>query len=169
MRAPAGIACEFGVYRGASLMLVAGYRKKPVFGFDSFEGLPKPWEFGATRHEAGHFACAPPTDLPPSVTLVPGWFDESIPAWKREHEGPVQFLHIDCDLYESAKAVLMLLNDRIEPGAVIVFDELLEGRGYTNWRQGEWKALTEWLAECARRVAPLGRTAQEQAAFVVEV
>lgn len=167
-RAPAGIACEFGVFQGHSLREIRDVRPAPVFGFDSWRGLPARWDLGASARDAGHFACEPPRDLATGVHLVPGWFADTIPAWLAENAGPVRFLHVDSDLYESARTVLMLLDGRIEPGTVIVFDELLDDGQYPNWREGEWRALCEWLAACGRVVEPIGRTAGQQAAFVVK-
>ena len=173
LTAPRGIACEFGVFQGISLAQIRSYRKPPVFGFDSWHGLPEPWRLAEdTEHPLGHFACEPPSvdQFGPGVELIRGWFSDTIPQWLNETEGPVQFLHVDCDLYSSARDVLFGLNDRLQDGSVILFDELIdfENRWYTNWREGEWRALTEWLAECGRTVAPLARTNQQQVAFVVK-
>jgi Macrocin-O-methyltransferase (TylF) len=35
------------------------------------------------------------------------------------------YIHIDCDLYAGAHDALTLLSDRISPGALLVFDELV--------------------------------------------
>lgn len=167
--APTGIACEFGVFQGHSLRQIRNYRKPPVFGFDSWEGLPAEWDHGATPHPKGHFACDMPGDFATGVHLVPGWFAETIPVWLEANAGEVKFLHIDSDLYESAREVLFGLNDRLRPGAVILFDELCSFDGsYPNWRDGEWRALNEWL-QSGRQVRPIARTGRHQVAFVVEV
>src|SRR5690606_24419694 len=122
--APAGIACEFGVSHGETLRRICAVRRSQVFGFDSFKGLPDDWVRGPTAIlEEGAFSCAPP-QVP--CELVIGLFEQAIPAWKREHGGSVQFLHIDCDLYRSTRDVLFGLNERIVPGAHIVFDELVD-------------------------------------------
>lgn len=143
-----------------------------MFGFDSWDGLPEEWLTGAAdcKHPAGTFACEPPKDLQRGVKLVRGLFSETIPGWLAANSGPVQFLHIDCDLYSGARDVLFGMNDRLMPGSVIVFDELVDWSGdwYPNWQQGEWKALTEWMAECRREIEPIGRTAHQQAAFIVK-
>jgi hypothetical protein len=51
-------------------------------------------------------------------------------------------LHIDCALYSSTACVLRLVAERIVPGTVILFDELI---GYPGWQEGEYKALCEWV------------------------
>lgn len=168
--APAGTAAEFGVYRGDSLCRIVDVRKGLVYGFDSFEGLPEAWDTGSGEpHQPGHFATEMPKDLPNRVHLVPGLFKDTIPAWLTEHEEPLAFVHVDCDLYSSAAEVLSGLNDRIVEGTVIVFDELVDfaETWYPNWREGEWKALCEWIKAHGRTVRPLSRTEGQQAAFVV--
>lgn len=168
--APAGVACEFGVREGWSLRIVRSFRKPPVFGFDSWQGLPASWETGGdASHPAGTFACEPPRDLAHGTHLVRGWFADTIPAWKAQHDAAVQLLHIDCDLYDSARDVLFGLDDRIDVGAVLLFDELVDfgQTNYPRWREGEWRALNEWVAERGREVAPIGRTDHQQAAIIV--
>merc|ERR1712087_704292 len=67
---------------------------------------------------------------------------ESLPPFLASHSGPVSFIHVDSDLYSSAISVLQLLTPRIQPGAVLVFDELIN---YPGFREGEMRALYEWL------------------------
>lgn len=50
-----------------------------------------------------------------------GWFDETLPKFAAEVEGPAAFLHVDCDLYSSTRTVFEALGDRVVPGTVIVF------------------------------------------------
>lgn len=169
-QAKPGIACEFGVFTGSSLRVIRNFRKAPVFGFDSWQGLPDQWKHGAgDDYQAGHFACDMPKDLQFGVRLIPGWFADTLPAWLAKYSGPVELLHIDSDLYSSCRDVLFGLDDRIQPGTVIVFDELCSFDGtYPNWQEGEWRALHEWIAT-RRKVRPIARTDHQQVAFVVEV
>lgn len=75
----------------------------------------------------------------PGAELVPGWFDETLPLFLEEHPGPVAFLHIDADLYSSARTVLELVGPRLHTGSVIVFDEFFN---YQGWE--EYVKTTEW-------------------------
>lgn len=168
--APAGTAAEFGVFKGHSLRRIVDVRKGLAYGFDSFEGLPEAWDTGTGEpHQSGHFATDLPKDLPNRAHLVPGWFKDTIPAWLDKHPEPIALLHIDCDLYQSTVDALHGLNDRIVPGTVIVFDELVDWAEawYPNWRDGEWKALREWIEEKGRTVKALSRTEHQQAAVLV--
>jgi hypothetical protein len=65
----------------------------------------------------------------------------------------VSFIHIDCEVYTGAVQALKLLSDRIHPGTVIIFDELIN---YPNYRSHEVKALWEWLQVSGRHVRPMG-------------
>lgn len=150
--APAeGYSLEFGVFTGGSIRALALRAPKDVFhGFDSFEGLPEAWSLSPQQtHEKGHFKLSELPPVPANVQLAPGFFDATLDPWLKANPGPVKFVHIDSDLYSSAKFVLDRLSDRFVDGAVIVFDELCdweESGVYSRWLEGEWKALLEWLA-----------------------
>lgn len=135
-----GLVCEFGVYKGHTLKLIAEARKEaPVYGFDSFEGLPETWRAGFAK---GRFKVAKDS-LPTfsaNVRLFPGLFTESIPLMLEEDNRPAVFLHVDCDLYTSTRCVFEALAPRLRPGTVIVFDEYFN---FPGWEQHEHKALIE--------------------------
>lgn len=138
-----GFYAEFGVFQGETLAFVANRVEKVVYGFDSFEGLPGDWFLGVTK---GYFSLQ--GELPKlNVTqnnfrLVKGWFNETLPDFTSQIAEPAAFIHVDCDLYESTKAILDGLCDRIVPGTVIVFDEYLN---YPGWQNHEHKA---WIEFC---------------------
>lgn len=160
--APAGLALEFGVFKGTSLRhLAASFPGRKFVGFDSFEGLPEPWvRSDDSTYEAGHFAVAQLPLVPPNTELVKGFFDQSLPGWLQDNPGPVGFVHIDCDLYGGAIYLLRTLTERLVNGAVIVFDELSDWQEtgvYGRWREGEWRALGEWLEEFDFRFRILSR------------
>lgn len=133
----AGHILEFGVFRGGTIRYIAGrIRSRKIHGFDSFAGLPESW----TGDRFNFDAKGKMPSVPRNVSLHAGWFSESLPKWLAENSGPVAFLHIDSDLYASAKCVFDLLGDRIAPGTVIVFDEYFN---YPGWKDGEHKAFIE--------------------------
>jgi predicted O-methyltransferase YrrM len=135
-----GMALEFGVATGNTLRLIAELRgDKKVYGFDSFAGLPEHW---TSAMPAGSFARI---DLPdvPGAELVVGLFDDILPGFLAGHEGPVDFLHVDSDLYSSAATVFSLVGPRLRPGSVIVFDEFFN---YPGWKNHEYRAWQEHVA-----------------------
>jgi len=134
-----GKCLEFGVAGGISINWLS--KQMPnfkFFGFDSFVGLKEDW----LGHHATKGAYSQNGVLPKvnsNVTLVEGWFDETIPNFKKENDlHDLRFIHIDGDTYEAATAVFNELGDQLRPGIFILFDELL---GYPNWQNGEFKAL----------------------------
>ncbi len=147
-RGPGGMMCEFGVHKGETITHIAGYVAKQlpsavVHGFDSFEGLPDDWFLG---RKAGRFSLdgnAPA--VPANVTLHKGWFHDTLPGFLRAHREPALFLHIDADLYSSAKTILDAMHGagRIVAGTVIVFDEYFN---YPGWKEHEYKAWKEFVA-----------------------
>ncbi|RBM19270.1 class I SAM-dependent methyltransferase [Prauserella sp. PE36] len=133
-----GLALEFGVASGNTLRHIAEARGGgKVYGFDSFEGLPEPWLAGMP---AGAFAR---TDLPdvPGAELVVGLFADTLPAFLEQHGQPVDFVHVDSDLYSSAKTVLDLVGPRLRAGSVIAFDEFFN---YPGWQDHEYRAWREY-------------------------
>lgn len=136
-----GLTLECGVYFGRSLRLMAARTSGEVHGFDSFQGLPEAWN---AREGAGAYSTA--GRLPHvagNVTLHPGWFEDTLPAFFAAHGGPVRLLHIDCDLYSSTRTVLEQADDRLVPGSVLVFDDFL---GYPGYEQHELRAFEEFVA-----------------------
>jgi predicted O-methyltransferase YrrM len=134
-----GMALEFGVYTGTTLKIIATERGgTEVYGFDSFEGLPSDWRSG---FPAGHFTMDGLPDVS-GAELVVGWFDDTLPGFLKQHSGPVDFLHVDGDLYSSAKTVLDLVGPRLHTGSVIVFDEFFN---FPHWQEHEYKAWIEYV------------------------
>jgi predicted O-methyltransferase YrrM len=134
-----GMALEFGVYTGTTLKIIATARPGgQVYGFDSFEGLPEHWRAGFA---AGTFATETVPDIP-GAELIVGWFDEVLPGFLENHPGPVDFLHVDADLYSSAATVLNLVGPRLRKGSVVVFDEFFN---YPGWQNHEYRAWTEYM------------------------
>jgi len=147
------IALEFGVFQGESLALIS--RKLPsckIYGFDSFEGLPASeqiWKKGQFNNPEGlKYAVGPNTEL------VKGWFNETLEPFMAKHDmSKVKFVHVDCDIYSSAKYIFDTLFDQLPPDIVILFDEYWN---YKGWKGGEFKAFHEWRAQSKRDYTYLG-------------
>jgi hypothetical protein len=134
-----GLFLELGVWQGSWLRQMAAVRDVPFYGFDSFEGLPEPWSvFGSGYFDLG--GALP--DMPPNVTLIKGWFDDTLPSFLDEHPGHVSFMHVDCDLYSSTKTVFDLLGDRLIEGSQIVMDDFMLEPG---WQREEHLAFFEFV------------------------
>jgi hypothetical protein len=137
-----GTTLECGVYFGRSLRLIAARTDGPVHGFDSFQGLPEAWN---TREGAGAYSTAGRLPhVPTNVTLHAGWFEDTLPAFFGSTREPIRLLHIDCDLYSSTRTVLEHVGDRLVPGSVLVFDDLL---GYPGYELHELRAFEEFVSE----------------------
>jgi predicted O-methyltransferase YrrM len=140
-----GLMLEFGVATGRTISHIARERpSSPVWGFDTFEGLPANWRPGYAK---GAFAQPRLPDVPPNVTLVPGLFEETLPAFLTANTGPVAFVHVDCDLYASTKVVLDYIAERLAPGAIVVFDEFFN---YPGWKRHEYLAFEEFRKSSGR-------------------
>lgn len=130
---------EFGTYKGESINFCSSLIPEAKFyGFDSFEGLPETsgvWVKGEFDVKE---------KLPKAnknVSLIKGYFNETLPKFLEEHKEKAAFIHIDCDLYSSTKTVFDNIYDRIVPNTVIQFDEYYN---YPGWRNHEFKAFQEF-------------------------
>jgi hypothetical protein len=135
-----GCFMEFGVWKGDSIKYLAAKTKEPVYGFDSFEGLPEAWVLG---YDEERFRLDGLPTVPEQVNLVKGWYDDTVPNFASENKTKLALAHIDCDLYSSTKTIFNHLGPRFVPGSVIVFDEYFN---YPGWRDdGEFKAFQEFI------------------------
>lgn len=136
-----GLYLEFGVYSGRSINYFSNYKKDVTFyGFDSFEGLSEDWRTGFPK---GIFKCNEP-DVNENVTLIKGYFEDTLLDFVSGHEEACAFVHIDCDLYSSTKVVFDYLRPKIGSGTVIIFDEYFN---YPDWQNGEYRAFQEFVSE----------------------
>lgn len=158
-----GLVCEFGVATGRTINQIAKLLPDTtVYGFDSFEGLPETWQ---SYYPKGSFKMATLPPVSANVELIKGWFNETLPGFLQTHAGAARFVHVDCDLYSSTSDVFALLESRIGPGCVLVFDEFFN---YPGWRAGEYKAFTEFIARTGHRFEYLSYAkANEQVAVQI--
>lgn len=136
-KVPDGLHMEFGVATGRSLRQLRALIPKDVrlYGFDSFEGIPEPWD----RFPAGAFATHIRLTLP-NTELVIGLYQDTLADFVKRCPQPVSFMHIDCDLYSSTMAIFNAFKNQIVPGTIILFDELF---GYAGYEKYEYRALQE--------------------------
>ena len=156
-----GLWLEFGVWKGQTLQLISNYTNNNVYGFDSFYGFndESQGEWKTKNYslegnipkkidELDKFErklSGKVVDINTNVKFVVGLFNESIPKFIEENDiikKGIDFMHIDCDTYESTKCILDNLKDYINNNCIIVFDELIN---FPNFVNGEIKALYEWI------------------------
>lgn len=155
-----GMALEFGVFEGRSLEVIAGQReRRDVYGFDSFEGLPEDYR---PHVRTGAFAVGALPDVE-GAELVVGWFEETLPGFLATHPGPVDFVHVDGDLYSSAVTVLELVGPRLAAGSVLVFDEFFN---FPGWEEHEFRAWREWSARTGARGEFVAYTSNDEQVVV---
>jgi O-methyltransferase len=160
-----GAIVECGVWRGGCMMLAAltlrrEMEERPIFLFDTFEGMTKPTErdtgpggleaIAMWRHHrqanGGNWlsvsvdevkANLSQTSYPESLlTFVQGDVLHTIPE---EAPDEIALLRLDTDWYESTKHELEHLYPRLAPGGVLIVDD------YGQWK-GAKDAVDEYLS-----------------------
>lgn len=152
-----GAAVECGVWNGGSSAIVAagmlrGGSSRPFWLFDSFQGLPEPTENDEKKVREGYFPgwCTGATEKVREAhqkvghdlnmdRVIPGWFEDTL-ASHAEAIGPIAFLHIDADWYDSVTCVLEALYGQVESGGIVVIDD------YNVW-SGCRKAVCDYFGE----------------------
>lgn len=160
-----GAHAEFGVYSGRTINLMARARPDIVFdGFDSFEGLPEEWA-GWLDLDFDRKGNMPQVNT--NVRLHKGWFEDTLPVYSTQIDH-LSFLHIDCDIYSSTATIFRILEPKIRPNCILLFDEYF---CYPNFQNHERRAFNEflehtgyhahWIAICGQRAACELRTARQ--------
>tara|TARA_R110000868_G_scaffold45841_24_gene151870 strand:+ start:1455 stop:2138 length:684 start_codon:yes stop_codon:yes gene_type:complete len=164
-----GLWIEFGVFSGKTISTIASCNPtQTIYGFDSFDGLPEFWD-NANPKGAYTLNGAIPLkidrgphclhgsryqDWNSNITLIKGLFEDTLPSFVADHPENIAFMHVDSDLYSSAKTIFRVFEKRIVPGTVICFDDWC---GYpTNIdRNHEIKVFAEFLIETGFGYKPL--------------
>jgi hypothetical protein len=166
-----GLWLEFGVFTGRSLEQFSRKCPSIIYGFDSFEGLPEYWKNDCPKGCFNLGGKIPPGYIigdnhsmfdsnlpqkwnpwPENVRLIKGLFKETLPNFLKEKDDDVAFIHIDGDLYSSAKDVLDNLKFKLKKGSIIVFDEIVD---YPEYKDHEIKAFAEFLLDTGFNYRPL--------------
>lgn len=129
-----GCFVEAGCYKGGStakFSLAAKLARRELIVFDSFEGIPtnvEPGEKGlfgggATFREGDY--CGPIDEVKANITkygyiknceLIKGWFDDSMPNFRRQLAG----IYLDVDLESSTRTCLKYLYPQLVPGGYVL-------------------------------------------------
>lgn len=81
------------------------------------------------------------------VIPVKGWYEQSLTCdVKRDHRlNRAAVIHVDCDLYSSTAEVLTFIEDVVQPGTIITFDDGYVFRDEKKPEDfGEQKAFNQW-------------------------
>jgi hypothetical protein len=126
-----------------------------VRGFDTFTGLPEDWTSFDNNIIAFKGVFSTNGVVPElfndvkennDIDFYVGLFEDTIPKYIEKEAQSIAFLHVDSDLYSSAKTVLYSLKDYIVPGTVIRFDEWV----YWNdlkYNDHEQRLFYEWVSD----------------------
>ena len=155
-RSVAGDIVECGTARGGSAALMGLALKRRgsstrLWIFDTFEGLPAPTAEDPLSAHAFTGTCRVDIDEVRSlleqlgiinIELVKGLVQNTLPVTQT---GRIAFLHIDTDWYDSVRACLETLYDRVSVGGIIQIDD------YGYW-SGAKKAVEEFFSR--RGISP---------------
>ena len=175
---------EFGVYTGTSMSCMAAAAcqvgcQVRLVGFDSFQGLaPEVADEDNGVWKAGWFDC--PMDVAlwflrdrdvdmNTVTLVPGWFDDTCTSDNFAKHGieRADVVMIDCDSYGATKTALAACLPVLNDTAVMFFDDW-HAFDLAALGGGERRAFEEALAEHPEfTTEPFADYGKYSAAFVV--
>lgn len=120
---PPGCFVEVGVYKGGTgwlLSQVAEMQGREIYLYDTFTGIPYTQE-GIDNHKVGDFSDTSfeaVRDAIPYAHVIQGIFPDSAVEM-----GPIAFVHLDCDQYQSYKDSFDFLIPRCQPGTVLWFDD----------------------------------------------
>lgn len=146
-----GLWVEFGVKFGRSTNELVNIKKEkypdsknPLYGFDSFIGLPENTMWG----KIGRLSTEGKIPDIDGTKFYKGWFKDTIPTFNHNHSESLALLHIDCDIYSSTVDVLEGVKDKIVKGTVILFDDILSySQIKEKWvgKEHEYKAFMEFV------------------------
>ena len=174
-----GCIVECGVGRGRSLLIIAALNKllskeeggaRNIFAYDSFEGFPEPTKEDVSyrKPHKGEWSKSPSgkyTYTPEFIKLVlteadvlfedcnftikKGFFNDTLKTFPEE---PIALLHIDADLYQSYKDVLLNLYNKVVVGGIVVFDDFFADESNNERWPGARVAVTEFLGEEVKKL-----------------
>ena len=146
---PEELLLDLGVWIGWSTRLIADSSGRPVYGFDTFEGLVEDWNVDDQMViKRGTFSLAEPLAqrfipdtgvtlrdgvpdaLGRPVQFIKGMTYDTLEPFLAEHpDAPIRLFHMDLDTYESCLHALETCKDRFVEGSILIFDEYLVTNG----------------------------------------
>jgi O-methyltransferase len=145
-----GDFAEFGVYRGGSaLILHLADDARRLQLFDTFAGHPPIHDARHDRpgsHQAGTLGDTSPEQV---MRLLGGHGATHVRLWRGlfpddhdvEQIPPLALIHVDVDLWKSARDALRIFSERLVPGGMFVMDDYGGDEC-----PGVWEAVEEFAA-----------------------
>lgn len=145
-----GDFAECGVYKGGTAFLIAyaqydrGIQDKRLHLFDTFTGMPAEAGKDPSKHRENDFG---DISLPairkylqdfPFIAFCSGFIPET---FKTVKDRKFAFVHVDVDLYQTAKDCCNFFYDRMVQGGVMIFDDY----GFPRYRFAEKRAVDEFF------------------------
>ena len=120
-----GLFLEFGVRDRRTFNIIKEY-SSVVHGFDSWTGMPWPWQLTRLVEPAKtgpHLAAKTIPKTDDTQIFWSGLFEDTLPKFIKEYNQPISFLHIDSNYYQSATQVLTALDNNVTNDTVIVIGQ----------------------------------------------
>ena len=174
-----GVLCEFGVWTGDGLEQIEFLGRRdlggvPVYGFDSFEGMPptevdlkdchaEVWKPGGYKSDIEAVQ-----RRIPAARLIKGVFSNLL-SLDRYGISKVRFARLDCDIYEGYRDALRLLTPFVGKGTVLLFDEGVapdDPRYHDSIRDSGVRAIEEWKQSSGFRLKVLNSKWTEMLAVI---
>ncbi len=152
---------EFGVYQGRTFAYAYHAIKRGkydchLYAFDSFQGLPEPDNVDTVLERFKEGECSSSQEYFMRylrkhkvdfsiVTVVPGWYDDTLTSQTRERLGlkRASVVYIDCDMHKSTVPVLDFIKPMLQDGTVLLFDDWFCYRADPG--KGQRRAVSDWL------------------------
>jgi hypothetical protein len=184
---PTGDYYEFGLFRGFAFLKAyehshkLGLDKINFYGFDSFEGLPEAEGIDVAdgRFFEGQFACSKESveknlmsngmDMN-RTALIKGFYEDSLTEdLRKQHDfKPASVVLMDCDLYSSTVEALTWVDNYLQDGTIILFDDWYSFGESEDL--GQQKAMKEFLdARPNYQIKHLWNFCRHGSAYVLEV
>jgi O-methyltransferase len=151
---------EFGVWQGDSMRCWTQSHRNPksqFFGFDTFRGLPEPWDTQVGVLKSGHFSTdgQVPNIEDPRVRFYKGLFQDTLPGFLASHslDGKQLVINNDSDLYSSTLFTLCSLHPIARKGTIVIFDEF-------SHILDEFRALEDYVGAFRRKYEVLAASGQ---------
>ncbi len=124
------------------------------YGFDTFEGLPEPFDRLRYTDPVGAFTASgkfPDID-DVRIKYIKGLFQDTLMDFLSSYQPQNRvIIHNDSDLYTSSLFILTNLNAILRPGSILIFDEFF-------CSSHEFQAFYDYVTSFRKSYAVLGAT-----------